>query len=451
MGKLWDKGYKVDRLVEKYTVGDDYVLDERLIPYDIFGNIAHAIMLYKIGILSEGELKTLKKGLREIWKLYEKGEFHIKREDEDVHTKVENYLTEKYGDIGKKIHTARSRNDQIILDVRLYMKDALLNIETSLTSFSKTILSFSEDYLCVPMPGYTHTRIAMPSSVGLWSHALFSAIFDDISLIESVFALINQSPLGSAAGYGVPIPINRELVAELLGFNGVQKNVIYVQNSRGKFELIIIDILEEIMIDLSRFATDLIYFTMPKFEYFTLPREMLLGSSIMPQKENPDIFEILRGKVGEISSFKVALSNILGKLHTGYSRDLQLTKGYLFKAFDITLSGIEIMNAVFKSLHVNTEELRKDFTREIFATDYALKLVEEKGIPFREAYREIAKNIDKIKSPTPEEVIEKRIHLGTACNLKIEEDFGKVEQLIYNLNGIMENFHKNLENLIISS
>ncbi len=448
MSKLWDKGYKFDKLIEDYTVGEDYILDERLIPYDIYGNMAHAIMLAKLGILTDDELSLARDGLIEIYNLWKEGKFHIQKEDEDVHTKVENYLTERFGEVGKKIHTGRSRNDQVLLDIRLYMKDALLNIEEVLSFLCKDLLDFTREYLFVPMPGYTHTRVAMPGSVGLWAHGLFEALSDDLKLINYIYEIIDQSPLGSAAGYGVPLPLDRELVADLLGFDKVQKNVIYVQNSRGKFDMLIVDALEQIMVDLSRYAQDLIYFTMPQFGYFSLPDELLSGSSIMPQKKNPDMLELMRAKAAQLSSFKVALSGIVSKLPTGYSRDLQLTKGYLFSAFDITSMSIKVMDRVFQGLSVNEEHLKKDLSKEIFATDYALMMVEKEGIPFREAYKKVAKRIDELSPLDPEEVIRERTHLGTPSNLGLDEDEELIEEMVTQIGKRKEKFYSKIGELM---
>ncbi len=445
--KLWDKGYEFDRLIEEYTVGNDYILDERLIPYDVLGNMAQAIMLAKIGILKDEELSLVKDGLKEIYKLWEEGRFHIKREDEDVHTKIENYLTEKFGDIGKKIHTGRSRNDQVLLDLRLYMKDALLNMGRDLVEFLKTLLDFSEKYLFVPMPGYTHTRVAMPSSVGLWSHGLYEAMADNVRFLISIYEILDQSPLGSAAGYGVPIPLDRELIADLLGFSKVQKNVIYVQNSRGKFELLVVHLMEQIMIDLSRYAEDLIYFTMPQFGYFSLPLSMLSGSSIMPQKKNPDMLELLRAKTSKISSLAMAISATSSKLPTGYNRDLQLTKEYLFLALDETDASIKVMDKVFSGLSVHEDNLKKDMTKEIFATDYALSMVND-GMPFREAYKRVAKEIDTLSPLDPEEVLRDRTHIGTPGNLEIEKDRNFVEDIGRDITVMQEEFHNRLKVLM---
>ncbi len=448
MGKLWDKGYEFDKLIEEYTVGNDYLLDERLVPYDVFGNMAHAVMLAKIGILREEELSAIREGLSEILDLWKEGRFHIKKEDEDVHTKVENYLTEHYGEPGEKIHTGRSRNDQILLDLRLYMKNELLSVKESVLSLCDTLLRLSEEYLFTPMPGYTHTRVAMPSTVGLWIHALYEALSDDVRLLSSVYDIVDQSPLGSAAGYGVPIPIDRELVADLLGFKKVQKNVIYTQNSRGKFELLIADLMEQFMIDFTRYAQDLIYFTMPQFSYFSLPLELLSGSSIMPQKKNPDMLELMRAKAAEVSSFKVALSGIIMKLPTGYSRDLQLTKGYLMQSLDIVKMSIKVMKKVFEGIVINEERLKKDMTKEIYATDYALSMVEKEGIPFRKAYKKVAERLDELMLMEPEEVVKSRTHLGTPGNLRIAEDKKWVKLEFEKTLETMKNFYKTLASLL---
>ena len=410
--------------------------------------MAHAIMLAKIGILTDEELNIIKKGLKEIYDLWKKGKFHIEKEDEDVHTRIENYLTEKYGEPGQKIHTGRSRNDQVLLDLRLYMKDELLEVSKEVVNLLYTLLHFSKKYLLVPMPGYTHTRIAMPGSVGLWSHALFEALFDEINLIIYIYNMIDQSPLGSAAGYGVPLPLDRELVSDLLGFSRVQKNVIYTQNSRGMFELLIVGALERIMLYLSRYAQDLIYFTMPQFGYFTLPLEILSGSSIMPQKQNPDMLELMRAKTMVLSSWRMALSGIVAKLPTGYARDLQLTKGYLMSAIDTTKESIKVINKVFEGLKVNEDALKKDMPKEIFATDYALSMVEKEGVPFRTAYREVAKNLDNLTPLDPEQVIKERTHLGTTGDLRIDEDRKKLIQKEKKIEGLKEEYHKTLKTLL---
>ena len=276
MAKLWKK-YELDKTVEDFTVGDDYLWDSRLIKADIIGNIAHSTMLQKIGIISDEELQNIKTSLMDILDLHEQGKFKINKEDEDVHTAVENFLTKRLGDVGKKIHTARSRNDQILLDVRLYSKERLFEIIENLLNLCKVLLKFSKENEFIPMPGRTHTQRAMPSSVGLWASAFIESLLDDLYLLKSAFNLNNQSPLGSAASYGVNLDIDREYIASLLGFEKVQNNVLYANNSRGKIESIIIFTMSQIMMDLSKFANDLILFSIPEFNYFLFLMNFVVG------------------------------------------------------------------------------------------------------------------------------------------------------------------------------
>lgn len=414
--KLWQKGYKLDKDIEKFTVGDDYLLDRELIEADILGNLAHAEMLTSLNILTAGELKKLRKVLLEILRLREEGKFTISAEDEDVHTAVENYLTKRVGDLGKKIHTARSRNDQVIVDLRIYAKGKLLQLEEFLLDFCQTLWKFCQKNKNVPMPGYTHCRKAMPSSVSLWAGAFLESLLDDLLLLKSAYEINDQCPLGSAASYGVPLNIDRQLTSDLLGFKKVQNNVLYANNSRGKVEAIILSALSQVMLDLSKLAEDLILFTREEFNYFTLPDEFCPGSSIMPQKKNPGPLEIVRGKSSVVVSYLFQVMGIVSGLPSGYNRDLQLTKGPLLKGLEITESSLKISALVIFRLKVNKENLRKAFTPEIFATDEAYKLV-KKGMPFRDAYRQVAKDINRLKSLTPGKIISSRRHIGAAGNL----------------------------------
>lgn len=287
MAKLWQKNYQLDQLVEQFTVGNDPILDKQLIMYDCIGSIAHAHMLMGIGILTKEEYLQLKKNLKDIIKQAEQKQFFIKQEDEDVHTAVENFLTKQLGDLGKKIHTARSRNDQVALDLRLYMRDELLGIVQELIILCEKLVALAQSSKDIPMPGRTHFQRAMPSSWGLFFGAYAESFLDTITLLQNAYALVNQSPLGSAAGYGVVLPIDRQEVADLLGFEKVQNNVVYVSNSRGKVESIVLHALAQIMIDLSKLSTDLIIFSAPEFGYVEIPQELCSGSSLMPQREIP--------------------------------------------------------------------------------------------------------------------------------------------------------------------
>ena len=373
MAKLWKKKYELDKTVEDFTVGDDYLWDSRLIKADIIGNIAHSTMLQKIGIISDEELQNIKTSLMDILDLHEQGKFKINKEDEDVHTAVENFLTKRLGDVGKKIHTARSRNDQILLDVRLYSKERLFEIIENLLNLCKVLLKFSKENEFIPMPGRTHTQRAMPSSVGLWASAFIESLLDDLYLLKSAFNLNNQSPLGSAASYGVNLDIDREYIASLLGFEKVQNNVLYANNSRGKIESIIIFTMSQIMMDLSKFANDLILFSIPEFNYFSLPDEFCGGSSLMPQKKNPALLELTRAKAQVVNSHCFRVTEIITSLYSGYNRDFQLTKGPLIESFDITQQTLYLLGYFIPKIKVNENILINSFTPEIYATDRVLR------------------------------------------------------------------------------
>src|SRR5437879_4207551 len=293
MTKLWQKGYNVHSLVEHYEAGLNSKLDMRLIRHDVWGSLAHAAMLRSIEVLTADEHQGLKAALSEILELEATDEFIIQPSDEDVHTSVENYLIAKTGTTGKKIHMARSRNDQVLVDTRLYAKEHLHLVARKLFALCEALFTFAQKTIDIPMPGYTHMRRAMLSSVGLWAASFAEALLDDEQLLSAAYAVNDQSPLGSAAGYGVPLPIDRQLVADLLGFAKVQKNVLYAQNGRGKIEAAIVQALSQIMLDLSKFAQDVMLFTTLEYGFFLLPQELCTGSSIMPQKRNVGIMELV--------------------------------------------------------------------------------------------------------------------------------------------------------------
>ena len=447
MAKLWKKKYELDKTVEDFTVGDDYLWDTRLIKADIIGNIAHTTMLQEIGIISEEELRDIKTSLMDILDLHEEGKFKIKKEDEDVHTAVENFLTKRLGDVGKKIHTARSRNDQILLDVRLYSKERLFEIIENVLNLCKVLLEFSKENEFVPMPGRTHTQRAMPSSVGLWASAFVESLLDDLYLLKSAFKLNNQSPLGSAASYGVNLNIDREYIASLLGFEKVQNNVLYANNSRGKIESIIIFTMSQIMMDLSKFANDLILFSIPEFNYFSLPDEFCGGSSLMPQRKNPALLELTIAKAQVVNSHCFRVAEIITSLYSGYNRDFQLTKGPLIESFDITQQTLYLLGYFIPKIKVNEEILINSFTPEIYATDRVLELVKE-GVPFRDAYKEVGINLDSLNKKNPVENIKSKTHVGATGNLNLSkiENILKEEEREFSAN--QERFMKKIENLI---
>jgi len=387
--KLWDKGYELDRQVEAFTAGEDYMLDQWLVRYDCLGSIAHAEMLGKAGFLAEDEVSALTAELENIIELNTQGKFVIRKDQEDCHTAIENHLIERLGDTGKKIHTARSRNDQVLTALRLYYKDELAKCTGLVQELGEALGQFAGKFGTVEIPGYTHTRKAMPSSAGMWAGAFADSMQDNAEALQYAMKLIDVSPLGSGAGYGVPLAIDREYTAQKLGFRAVQENPVHVQISRGKFEADIVHALGRVVFDINRMSCDLITFSMPEFGYFELPDEFCTGSSIMPQKKNPDALELLRAHYHTVVSYEFQIKNTAANLISGYNRDLQLTKGPVMRSLAVTQECLRIMTLLMQKLRVNREKCEAAMTEELYATEEVYKLVGQ-GVPFREAYRRIA-------------------------------------------------------------
>jgi len=420
MAKLWQKTVDLDAEIENYTVGNDYILDIELVEADVLGSIAHAKMLSAIGILTDEEFGRLRAALTGVLELHRRGEFRIERSQEDVHTAVESYLTDKLGDLGKKIHTGRSRNDQVLVDTRLYTRDRLLDVSREAILLADTLAAFAQEHREVPMPGRTHTQRAMPSSVGLWAGAFAESLADDLRLLQTAAELNDQCPLGSAASYGVALPLDRRMVAELLGFAKVQNNVLYANNSRGKMEAIVLFALTEIMHDLAKLANDLIFFSIPELGYFTLPEKYCPGSSIMPQKKNPGPLELIRAKSAAVEAALFRILHITRALPSGYNRDFQETKEPLMQGLSITTASLKVARLIFNNLAVNTDTLLKSFTPELFAADEALEMA-QRGIPFRDAYRQIGLNLNSLANRDPRENILAKTHQGAPGNLGLDK------------------------------
>jgi len=406
----------VDEAVEDYTVGVDYVLDLRLIEADCFGSAAHAAGLRKIGVLSDADFDSLREGLVEIVELFRKGEFPIARSQEDCHTAIETHLTEKRGEVGRRIHAGRSRNDQVVAALRLFGKWEMLRLARAVVGLGCTALALAERHATVPMVGRTHMQPAMPSSVGLWMGALAEALADDLALLWSAYDVSDQCPLGSAASYGVPLPLDREYVSGLLGFARVQNNSIYVANSRGKIEAAVLGVCAQVMTDMSRYAQDLMLFTMPEFGYFSLPAEFCTGSSLMPQKRNPCAMELVRARTATVLAEHARILMIVRGLPTGYNRDGQETKEPFMNGLAVTRASVGIMDATLGRLEVHEEKLLAGFHPAVFATDRALSLVAE-GKPFRDAYRQVKENLDGLLAVDPKEALARKTHAGTTGNL----------------------------------
>ncbi|MFQ3620788.1 MAG: argininosuccinate lyase, partial [Spirochaetales bacterium] len=419
MAKLWEKDYSTDKRIEDYTVGNDYILDRELVVADCLGSMAQAKMLLRIGLLSPTEEQKIHKELLQIIEEAKEGRFSIGKEDEDCHTALENRLVQVLGEIGKKIHTGRSRNDQVLTALRIYGREQLLEVFDSSLHLVSSLLKKAREYQEIPMPGRTHTQLAMPSSVGLWFSAFAEEILDNIDLLQRVYDLWNRCPLGSAASYGTSLPLDREYTATLLGFPKIHHNVLAANNSRGKLEAMILDGLEHIGITLSKLSTDLILFSLPEIGYISLPKELCTGSSIMPQKKNPDGLELTRAKAAVLSSYTMAVKNIIRSLPSGYNRDFQETKEPFLKGLSLCIQMVQVMNHLIQHLSIHEEALRKAFTPDIFATDAVYELVLQ-GIPFREAYQRVAKELSTLSVQDPDKALAKRTSQGTPGNLGLE-------------------------------
>jgi argininosuccinate lyase len=419
MAKLWQKNYTLDALVEEFTVGEDYILDADLVVADCLGSIAQARMLETIGIVTASEREALEIELRVIAGEGQEGRFEVLREEEDCHTAIENRLVEKVGEAGKKVHTGRSRNDQVLTALRIFERAFLLEFSSRGVKTVLSLADFALKHRDVPMPGRTHMQIAMPSSVGLWAGAFAEELMGHLSVLPAIYDLVDQCPLGAGAGYGVPLPLDREHTAALLGFSRVQNNVLYAVSSRGGAEGWILTLAEQLGFTLSRLAQDLILFSMPEFGYFSLPDELCSGSSIMPQKKNPDVLELLRGKAVTLAHAAAAVRSYGHGLPSGYNRDIQESKGPFARASRTILLCLEAAGLTVNSLAVHRKKLESAFVPEIFATDAAMELVAD-GLSFRDAYRQVAENIDALSARDPAESLKARTSTGTPGNLRID-------------------------------
>lgn len=390
MKKLWQKNWQLNKIVEEFETTHDILLDNKLVVADVLGSLAHVAGLMKIGILTKAEFAKIKQGLKAILKKYHNGEFVVESGDEDVHTKIENYVTKQYGTAGKKIHTGRSRNDQVLTALRLYTREQTLEICLSALDLSEAFLVFAKKNKNVPLPGYTHMQKAMPTTLGAWSAALASGVHDSVEQILATLVLINRSPLGSGAGYGVPLPLPCVYTAKLLGFDGVQENVNAVQNSRGKLEALLVAGLVALLSDINKFATDVLLFTTTEFNYFSVAPELCSGSSLMPQKKNVDVAELLRSKVHLVAAQYQAIVGVSSNLPLGYNRDVQDTKQPFFAALSIAKASLPVTKLLIENITPQEKILQQAMTKELFATERALTLVQQ-GVPFRDAYLQAAK------------------------------------------------------------
>jgi len=425
--KLWDKGFSTDEKIDFFTVGNDRELDLVLAKYDVIGSKAHAAMLCEIGLLSKAEFEKVEQELNILLERIEKGEFVIEAEFEDVHSKVEFLLTDKLGDIGKKIHTARSRNDQVLVDVHLYLKEELTLIEKEITVLFDRLIGLAEKHKKVLMPGYTHFQVAMPSSFGLWFSAYAESLIDDVYMLHAARKVTDQNPLGSAAGYGSSFPIDREHTTKTLGFADLKYNSVAAQMSRGKTEKTVAYALGSVASTLSRFAMDICLYMSQNFSFVSFPDELTTGSSIMPHKKNPDVFELIRGKCNKIQALPYELTLITSNLPSGYHREFQLLKEGLIPAIQNLKSCLEILSFSLESIRVNEDILNDAKYDYLFTVEEVNELVQN-GVPFRDAYKIVGEKVEKGEFEPDKEVNHK--HLGSIGNLALEQIQSKMKKAL---------------------
>lgn len=424
--KLWDKGYSTDNIVDKFTVGNDRILDLKLAKYDVQGNISHAQMLHKIGILSQSELLELLDGLNKIQKSIDEGTFTIEEEFEDVHSKIEFELTKMLGDTGKKIHTARSRNDQILVDLHLYAKDEIKAIKDLTLTLFNTLLQLSKQHQSVLMPGYTHLQVAMPSSFGLWFSAYAECLIDDVIMLNAAAKISDQNPLGSAAGYGSSFPIDRKMTTDLLGFETMKYNVVAAQLSRGKLEKSIAFALSSVAGTLSKLSMDVCLYMSQNFNFIGFPKELTTGSSIMPHKQNPDVFELLRAKCNKIQNLPNEIMMITNNLTSGYHRDFQLLKENLMEGIDTLKDNLEVCNFMLQHIKINPSILDNPIYDYMYSVEEVNKLVLS-GLSFREAYQKLGKEILDGNFQPSKKVA--HVHEGSIGNLCLDEIENKMKSV----------------------
>ena len=423
--KLWDKGTAVNEMIEVFTVGRDREMDLYLAESDVLGTIAHITMLETIDLLQKEELLVLKQALVGIFQGIKNGNFTIEPGVEDVHSQVELMLTQKLGNIGKKVHSGRSRNDQALVDIRLFTRDSLLDIAHDIQALFQVLQSQSEKYKEVLLPGYTHLQVAMPSSFGLWFGAYAEALADDLQLLSSAYKINNQNPLGSAAGYGSSFPLNRTLTTQLLGFDDLNYNVVYAQMGRGKVERITAFALANLASTMGRMATDLCLFISQNFGFITLPAEFTTGSSIMPHKKNPDVFELIRAKCNKFQSLPVEIGSILGNLPSGYFRDMQIIKESFLPALTEMQTILQISTFALDKVSVNTHILDDPKYSYLFSVEEVNRMVLS-GTPFRDAYKLVGKQIEE-GNFNPEIKVQHTHEgsIGNLCNDKIATKFAR--------------------------
>ena len=419
--KLWEKDFEINSRIERFTVGRDTEMDLYLAPFDVLGSMAHITMLASIGLLKDDELKPLLAELKNIYKLCQEGKFVIEDGVEDVHSQVELMLTRKLGNIGKKIHSGRSRNDQVLVDLKLFCRHEIKRVVEAAKALFDELIARSNECKDVLMPGYTHLQIAMPSSFGLWFGAYAESIADDMLFVQAAYRMANRNPLGSAAGYGSSFPHNRQLTTDLLGFDSMNYNVVYAQMGRGKMERNVAFALASLAGTVAKMAFDACLFNCQNFGFIKLPKECTTGSSIMPHKKNPDVFELIRAKCNKIQSLPQQIMLIINNLPTGYFRDLQIIKEVFLPAFDELIDCLDMATYIIGKMEVNKHILENSMYDPIFSVEEVNRLAAA-GMPFRDAYKKVGLEIEAGTFKA-----DKHIHhthegsMGNLCNDKIEK------------------------------
>ena len=422
MSKLWQKkeGQDAHPAVNKYIISQNLEADNKLLRFDVEASIAHAEMLKQSKLIDAKEADQIIAQLRRIIELHAKGDFVLQQQHEDVHTEIENFLVRELGDTGKRIHLGRSRNDQVLVAMRLYCRDQIRKTQSQLLALAQTILRFASTHEFVAMPGFTHMQHAMPSSVGQWAAAFVESCINDFDILESAFAINDQNPLGSAAGFGTAVPIDRELTTRLLGFSKPQINTIFCQNSRAKFDAYTAGCLLQVMLTLGKIANDVVIFNSYEFRFFDVDSQLTTGSSIMPQKRNLDLMEVLRANVSVVQSLQFQIQTVGQNLISGYNKDIKIVKKALIDCFTIVTDSLDVTGLLFNHLTPNQAGLARAFEDlEIFATDAANELVSS-GMPFREAYRQVGQNLSQLQKQDVTLNLKSKKHLGAPGNLGLE-------------------------------
>ncbi len=441
--KLWQKNTNVSQAVETFTVGNDRQMDMYLAPYDVQGSLAHITMLQSIGLLTAEELQILSAELKKIYQTILSGDFKLEDGVEDIHSQVELMLTQSLGDVGKKIHSGRSRNDQVLVDIKLFLRSAIEELVNNIHHLFELLQQKSEAHKNDLLPGYTHLQLAMPSSFGLWLGAYAEGLADDVITLQSAYKVVNKNPLGSAAGYGSSFPLNRTMTTQLLGFEQLNYNVVYAQMSRGKSERIVAQALSNVAATLNKLSMDCCLYMNQHFSFISFPDELTTGSSIMPHKKNPDVFELIRAKCNQLQALPNDITLLTTNLTSGYHRDFQLLKEYLFPAFVTLNNCLDMMHLMMSNLSVKKDLLKNEQFKYLFSVEEVNKLVLQ-GLPFRDAYKKVGGGIEEGKFEYDTNI--HHTHEGSIGNLCTPEIGVMMKEAIAGFG--FERYHHAIETLL---